>query len=123
MRFNEMDCMVLEDALVDFMEQIQEKAPHFTKTPGETVTAVIFSIASAKKKLKAIQEKRSLDFTSQEVQVMYWAVSDMRDYVTAYLTEAPLSDSDRNIAIETQKTCNRLLREFSDLLRKDGIPF
>ncbi|QUO37533.1 hypothetical protein KFE19_14335 [Dysosmobacter sp. Marseille-Q4140] len=115
--------MVLEDALVNFLEQIQENAPHFTKTPGETVTAAIFSIASAKKKLKAIREQQSLDFTSQEVQIMYWAVSDMRDHVTNYLDEAPLSDSDRNIAIETQKTCNRLLREFSNLLRKDGIPF
>lgn len=123
MRFNEIDCMVLEDALVNFLEQIQENAPHFTKTPGETVTAAIFSIASAKKKLKAIREQQSLDFTSQEVQIMYWAVSDMRDHVTNYLDEAPLSDSDRNIAIETQKTCNRLLREFSNLLRKDGIPF
>lgn len=123
MRFNEMDCMVLENALTDFLEQVQENAPHFTKTPGETVTSVIFSIASARKKLKAIREKRSLDFTSQELQAMYWSVSDTIEYVTAYLDEAPLSDQDRNIAIETQKTCNRLLIELSALLHKDGIPF
>ena len=122
-RFNEMDCMVLENALTDFLEQVQENAPHFTKTPGETVTSVIFSIASARKKLKAIREKRSLDFTSQELQAMYWSVSDTIEYVTAYLDEAPLSDQDRNIAIETQKTCNRLLIELSALLHKDGIPF
>ena len=123
MRFNEMDCMVLENALTDFLEQVQENAQHFTKTPGETVTSVIFSIASARKKLKAIREKRSLDFTSQELQAMYWSVSDTIEYVTAYLDEAPLSDQDRNIAIETQKTCNHLLIELSALLHKDGIPF
>lgn len=123
MQLNEMDCMVLEEALIDSLEYIQGGAPHFTNTPGEAITSSIFSIASVRKKLKAIRKNPSQEFTAQELQIMYWAVSDMRDDIKTYLETAPLSDPDRGPAIDTQKICNHLLREFSALLRKGGIQF
>lgn len=49
MRLNEMDCIVLEEALIDSLEQIQSGAPHFANTPGEAITSSIFSIASVRK--------------------------------------------------------------------------
>lgn len=123
MRLNEMDCIVLEEALIDSLEQIQSGAPHFENTTGEAITSSIFSIASVRKKLKAIRQNPSQDFTAQELRIMYWAISDMRDAIRAYLETAPLSDPDRGSAIDTQKICNHLLREFSDLLHKGGIQF
>lgn len=121
MKLNEEDCIVLEEALINLLAQTQESAPYFRYTPGEKVTALIFSIASARKKLKLIREEHSQDFSDQELKAMYWAVLDTRDEARAFLSETPLSDPGHNDAVEVQRLCNRLLKKFPDSLRMGNI--
>lgn len=121
MKLNEEDCVVLEEALINLLSQVQECAPHFRHTPGEKVTELIFSIASARKKLKLIREQHNQDFSDQELKAMYWAVLDTRDEARAFLSEAPLSDPGHDDAVSVQRLCNRLLKKFPDSLRVDDI--
>ena len=121
MKLNEEDCIVLEEALINLLAQTQESAPYFRYTPGEKVTALIFSIASARKKLKLIREEHSQDFSDQELKAMYWAVLDARDEAREFLSETPLSDPGHNDAVEVQRLCNRLLKKFPDSLRMGNI--
>ena len=121
MSLNEMDCMVLEDALLDLLATIQENVPNYTHTSGETVTQNIFAIASSRKKLKEIRKSHSQDFSIQELKVMYWAIFDLRETTQSFLDSAPLSDPDRDTVIETQRICNRLIRYFAAQFAKDGI--
>lgn len=121
MKLNEEDCIVLEEALINLLAQTQESAPYFRYTPGEKVTALIFSIASARKKLKLIREEHSQDFSDQELKAMYWAVLDTRDEAREFLSETPLSDPGHNDAVEVQRLCNRLLKKFPDSLRMGNI--
>ncbi len=121
MKLNEEDCIVLEEALINLLAQTQESAPYFRYTPGEKVTALIFSIASARKKLKLIREEHSQDFSDQELKAMYWAVLDARDEAREFLLQTPLSDPGHNDAVEVQRLCNRLLKKFPDSLRMGNI--
>ena len=121
MKLNEEDCIVLEEALINLLAQTQESAPYFRYTPGEKVTALIFSIASARKKLKLISEEHSQDFSDQELKAMYWAVLDTRDEARAFLSETPLSDPGHDDAVSVQRLCNRLLKKFPDSLRMGNI--
>lgn len=121
MPLNELDCTLLEESLLNLLAHIQENIPNLTHTPGETITENIFAISSARKKLKEIREKRSQDFSGSELKVMYWAIYDHRDMIRDFLETAPLSDPDRDTAIEMQKTCNRILRDFAARFAKDGI--
>ena len=121
MKLNEEDCIVLEEALINLLAQTQESAPYFRYTPGEKVTALIFSIASARKKLKLIREEHSQDFSDQELKAMYWAVLDARDEAREFLLQTPLSDPGHNDAVEVQRLCNRLLKKFPDSLRIGNI--
>ena len=118
---DEMDCMVLEDALVDLLSTFHEHAAQATSVPGDVITQHIFSIASARKKLKNIRTAPTQDFSLQELKVMYWAIFDLRRTVQEFLAHAPLSDPDRGTAIGTQKICNRLLRSFAAAFAEGGI--
>ncbi len=121
MKLNEEDCIVLEEALINLLAQTQESAPYFRYTPGEKVTALIFSIASARKKLKMIREQHNQEFSDQELKAMYWAVLDTRDEAREFLLQTPLSDPGHNDAVEVQRLCNRLLKKFPDSLRMGNI--
>lgn len=121
MKFSEDDCVVFEEALIDLLAKVQESAPHFRHTPGEKTTELIFSIASARKKLKLIREEHSQDFSDQELKAMYWAVLDTRDEAREFLLQTPLSDPGHNDAVEVQRLCNRLLKKFPDSLRMGNI--
>ena len=121
MKFSEEDCVVFEEALINLLAQTQESAPYFRYTPGEKVTALIFSIEKKKKKLKLIREEHSQDFSDQELKAMYWAVLDARDEAREFLLQTPLSDPGHNDAVEVQRLCNRLLKKFPDSLRMGNI--
>ncbi|MCQ5025490.1 hypothetical protein NE612_01380 [Oscillibacter valericigenes] len=121
MSLNEMDCIVLEDALVDLLASFHENATKVTCVPGNVITQHIFSIASARKKLKDIRENRTQDFSLQELKVMYWAVFDLREATQHFLEITSLSDPDHNTAVETQRICNRLIRDFASQFSKGGI--
>ncbi len=120
MKLNEEDCIVLEETLINLLTQTQESAPYFKYTPGEKVTALIFSIASARKKLKMIREQHNQDFSDQELKAMYIAVLCARDEAREFLSEAPLSDPGHDDAVSVQRLCNRLLKKFPDSIRMDS---
>ena len=120
MKLNEEDCIVLEETLINLLTQTQESAPYFKYTPGEKVTALIFSIASARKKLKMIREQHNQDFSNQELKAMYIAVLCARDEAREFLSEAPLSDPGHDDAVSVQRLCNRLLKKFPDSIRMDS---
>lgn len=121
MKFNEEDCVVLEEALINLLAQTQESAPYFRYTPGEKVTALIFSIASARKKLKMIREQHNQDFSDQELKAMYVALLYTRDEARAFLSETPLSDLGHDDAVSVQRLCNRLLKKFPESIRMGSI--
>ena len=112
---------MLEEALVNLLAQTQESAPYFSHTPGEKATELIFSIASAMKKLKAIRDQHNQDFSPQELKAMYVAILHTRDEAMAFLSETPLSDPGHDDAVSVQRLCNRLLKKFPDSLRMDSI--
>ena len=120
MKLNEEDCIVLEETLINLLTQTQESAPYFKYTPGEKVTALIFLIASARKKLKMIREQHNQDFSDQELKAMYIAVLCARDEAREFLSEAPLSDPGHDDAVSVQRLCNRLLKKFPDSIRMDS---
>ena len=120
MKLNKEDCIVLEETLINLLTQTQESAPYFKYTPGEKVTALIFSIASARKKLKMIREQHNQDFSDQELKAMYIAVLCARDEAREFLSEAPLSDPGHDDAVSVQRLCNRLLKKFPDSIRMDS---
>ena len=93
---------------------------NWEKTSIEKVTALIFSIASARKKLKMIREQHNQDFSDQELKAMYIAVLCARDEAREFLSEAPLSDPGHDDAVSVQRLCNRLLKKFPDSIRMDS---
>ena len=121
MDLTEVDCVAIEESLSTLMAYIQGNVPNLRHTSGDVIMQNILAITSAKKKLKAIRTNPTQDFSIQELKVMYWAIFDLRNTTREYLENAPISDPDHNFALDTQRTCNRLLRYFSGLFAKNGI--
>ena len=121
MTLNELERTILDESLSDLLAFIQEGIPHLKNTSAEDINQNTLAIASAKMKLKKISAEADMGFTLQEMKVMYWALSDLRDTTLEYLDSAPISDPNRNTAVDSQKICNRLLRSLRNLFLEQGI--
>lgn len=118
MTLNEFDRQILSESLSDLHAMLREAGPHIA--PPAAIRENTTAIQSVKQKLKRITHEPQ-DFSAQELKVMYWAVYDLRDVTREFLDEAPLSDPDRAISVETHRACNRLLRLLADCLARGGI--
>lgn len=121
MDLNSKDCLILESALKELLIYIQENAHSLPNTPAENILKNTSAIKSARKKLKQFPQKPQQQFSMQELKVMYWALRDLLEYVRDFLAESPITDPDHDSALDTQKTCSRLLRYFESLFAQDGI--
>lgn len=121
MTLNELERTILDESLSDLLAFIQGGIPHLKNTSAEDINQNTLAIASAKMKLKKISAETDMGFTLQEMKVMYWALSDLRDTTLEYLDPAPISDPNRNTAVDSQKICNRLLRALRNLFLEQGI--
>lgn len=52
---------------------------------------------------------------------MYWALFNLRDDIREFLDSAPPSAGERDAALDTEKTCNRLLRFFLEEFLRNGV--
>lgn len=121
MNFNENERIVLTEALSDLLIYLQESAAHLSPAAAENLTANTLAIASAKIKLQKISKEKEQQFSLQELKVMYWAVKDLRDDTRDYLDSLSQTDPERNDAIDTEKICNRFLREIRKQFADNGI--
>lgn len=121
MRLNEFERIIIDEALSDLLFLIQEGVPHFKNAVAEDITKNTLAITSSKMKLKRIPTDTTQGFTLQEMKVIYWALSILRDTTLEFLDSAPLEDPDRDTAIDTQKTCNRLMRSLREAFSQQGI--
>lgn len=121
MTLNESDRTVLTEALSDLLVFIQNAAPHLKNTSGENIMENTMAIASAKIKLSKLPGDNTLQFTLQELKVMYWALSNLRDDIREFLDSAPPSADERDAALDAEKTCNRLLRFFRNEFLRNGV--
>lgn len=118
MTLNEFDCKILTESLSALYAMLRETGPRIAAPAA--VRENTSAIKSVRQKLKKITREPQ-DFSAQELKVMYWAVYDFRDVIREFLDEAPPSDPDRAISVETHRACNRLLRLFADCLAQGGI--
>ena len=121
MTLNEFERTLIDEALTDLLMSLQEGIPHFTNATAEDINQNTLAIASVKMKLKRIPAEHDQSFTLQELKVMYWALSDLRDTNLEVLDSIPLSDPDHAVAFDVQKSCNRLLHACRELLSQNGI--
>lgn len=121
MMLNELECTILDESLNDLLVSIQEGIPHLKHTSPEDINKNTLAIVSAKMKLKKLPSDKNIEFTLQELKVMYWALSDLRETTVEYLDSAPLSDPYRSTAVDSQRICNRLLRSLRELFSQEGI--
>lgn len=121
MMLNELECTILDESLNDLLVSIQEGIPHLKHTSPEDINKNTLAIVSAKMKLKKLPSDKNIEFTLQELKVMYWALSDLRETTVEYLDSAPLSDPYRSTAVDSQRICNRLLRALRELFSQEGI--
>lgn len=110
MTLNENERLILDEALSNLLVYIQESVPNLSNTSSEAITANTMAITTSKVKLQRIKTNSEQQFSLQEMKVMYWATSMLRDDTREFLDTAAISDPDRNTAIDTEKACNRLLR-------------
>ena len=121
MNINETDRMIITEALSNLLIDFQESIPHLVNNSSDDVTAHTLAISTAKIKLNKITKDKEQNFSLLEVTVMYWALQDLRAGTRYFLDTTSLSDPDRNTAIETEKTCNRLIRFFRSQFEQAGV--
>ncbi len=110
MTFGEDERAVLNESLSDLLVYIQENVPYLSNTSSEAITENTMAITTSKIKLQRIKTDKEQQFSLQEMKVMYWALSMLRDDTREYLDTSPTSDPSRDDAIDTEKICNRLMR-------------
>ncbi len=110
MTLNENERLILDEALSDLLVYIQENAPYLSNTSSEAITENTMAITTSKLKLQRIKTDKEQQFSLQEMKVMYWALSMLRDDTREFLDTSPTSDPGRDDAIDAEKTCNRLMR-------------
>lgn len=121
MTLNEDNRILLTESLSDLLVLIQEGIPHFSHVSAEDINKNTMAIASAKIKLERIPKEKTLQFSAQEMKVMYWAVKNFRDDTQESLDSLSPSDPDRNEAAFAYKTANALLRELRADFSQIGI--
>lgn len=107
---NENERLILDEALSNLLVYIQESVPNLSNTSSEAITANTMAITTSKLKLQRIKTDKEQQFSLQEMKVMYWALSMLRDDTREFLDTSPTSDPGRDDAIDAEKTCNRLMR-------------
>lgn len=120
LNFNESDRSLLLDALEDLSFMLRDAAPSMPEL-SSALAENTSAISSAKRKLRKSVVTGDISLSAQELKVLYWAVSEIRNDVRDFLGEAPLTDPDREAALETQRACNRLLRGFATAFSQNGI--
>ena len=109
MTLNENERLILDEALSNLLVYIQESVPNLSNTSSEAITANTMAITTSKLKLQRIKTDKEQQFSLQEMKVMYWALSMLRDDTREFLDTSPNSDPGRDDAIVAEKTCNRLM--------------
>lgn len=121
MNLGESERLILDESLSNLLVYIQENIPYLSNTSSEAITANTTAITTSKLKLKRITTRKEQQFTLQEMKVMYWAVSMLREDTREFLDNSSNSDPDRDVAIDTEKSCNRLLRFLKEQFSLAGI--
>ena len=121
MNLGESERLILDESLSNLLVYIQENIPYLSNTSSEAITANTTAITTSKLKLKRITTSKEQQFTLQEMKVMYWAVSMLREDTREFLDNSSNSDPDRDVAIDTEMTCNRLLRFLKEQFSLAGI--
>ncbi len=121
MNLGESERLILDESLSNLLVYIQENIPYLSNTSSEAITANTTAITTSKLKLKRITTSKEQQFTLQEMKVMYWAVSMLREDTREFLDNSSNSDPDRDVAIDTEKSCNRLLRFLKEQFSLAGI--
>ncbi len=99
MTFGEDERAVLNESLSDLLVYIQENVPYLSNTSSEAITENTMAITTSKIKLQRIKTDKEQQFSLQEMKVMYWALSMLRDDTREYLDTSPTS-----LAAMTQST-------------------
>ena len=115
------DRTILTEALSDLLAYIQENAQHLSNTPVEVLNANTLAISSAKIKLNKIEKDPDQSFSLMELKVMYWAVWELREDTRDFVDSMARSSTDRNDALDVEKSCNHLLRTFRNLYKQAGM--
>lgn len=121
MNLNSKDCLILESALEELLSFIQKNAQSLPTASAANIVKNTSAIKSVRKKLKQFSKNPQQHFSMQELKVMYWALHDFLETAREFLADSPITDPDRETALDTQRTCSRLLRYFESLFAQDGI--
>ena len=121
MNISEADTVLITEALSDLLEEIQQNIPYLKNISTDMINMNTLAIASAKIKLGKINKIGTAPFEPQEIKVIIWSLSLLKKGTVEFLDSVSLSDPDREPAIETQKACNRILRELRQQLPKEAV--
>ena len=121
MNISEADKVLITEALSDLLEEIQQNIPYLKNISTDMINMNTLAIASAKIKLGKINKIGAAPFEPQEIKVIIWSLSLLKKGTVEFLDSVPLSDPDREPAVETQKACNRILRELRQQLPKEAV--
>lgn len=119
MNFDHHDLLILDASLDELFSDLQSSS--LDNISFDNLKLNLDSISSARKKLKSIRKNPDPQFSLQELKMMYWATSVLRDNIWEYLGEISLTDPDREQSLDTHKRCNHLLRGFSEIFSQQGI--
>ncbi len=105
--FGDYEFTLLREAVAQYLDALQDDVPRSSED-------IALAEAAARKLKHYRKEPPALSLA--DILVLIAALRDMRSAVTDYLDDAPLTDGDRPAALETQRGCNRLLRQLRKAL-------
>ena len=105
--FGDYEFTLMREAVAQYLDELQDDA---LLNGGDIALA-----EATARKLKHYR-KAPPALSLADILVLIAALRDMRAAVTDYLDDAPLTDGDRPVALETQRRCNRLLRQLRKAL-------
>ena len=105
--FGDFEFTLMREAVAQYLEGLREDAPYSNED-------IALAEATAQKLKHYRKSPPALSLS--DILVLIAALRDLRAAVSDYLSDAPLSDGDRPVALETQRGCNHLLRQLRKAL-------
>ena len=105
--FGDYEFTLMREAVAQYLDELQDDAP---------LSSEDIALAEATARKLKHYRKSPPALSLSDILVLIAALRDLRAAVSDYLSDAPLSDGDRPVALETQRACNRLLRQLRKAL-------
>ncbi len=115
MDFNDFDCMIVEEALNNYLSYLDESIPSLEGVSPENILLNVSSARSALKKVKKMRT-RDCDMNANELKAIYLSVHMYLETVSS----ASIPKGERRSASEAKASCRKILSGLSAAFSASG---